>query len=235
MQVELTKNTAYTNTIYPTNINKTTTTSFNIATLENKAPEEITYNEYKNLNKKDIEKLFPKQELPKEHEKAIALHKKVNISDDEILNEILFEKELNENHSEIEQKALHMIDFIGENSAILNSFESYKNTDQYMTEYNIPFSKEVFTQIYTKMEKPVTYNDQNKITAEELFKVFENNKLGYETRIDFYNYTVNDMEYQNFQEDIAYKEDIKITYEKKINERNTSLESYTKKSTKPYF
>ena len=82
------------------------------------------------------------------------------------------------------------------------------------------------------MEKTIVYDEDKKMTAEELFEIFDNNKLGYEAYIEFYNYTPQDEKYQEYQADIAYRESIKRAYEQKQNEQNATLDAYTR-NTKP--
>ena len=236
MQVQITNTVDYTTaTKEATKINRAEATSnvkFDISSLESKNPKEITYDEYKKLDKKDIEQLFPKESMPEENKKAMALHTKVNISDDEILNQVLFEKELEVQDYEIGQRALGMIDFLSKTWDFATSFESYELTDKYMSEHNIPFSREKFVEIQQKMEKTIVYDEDKKMTAEELFEIFDNNKLGYEAYIEFYNYTPQDEKYQEYQADIAYRESIKRAYEQKQNEQNATLDAYTR-NTKP--
>jgi len=237
MQINSTTNTVYVNTIQKTeestNINQTANTTFDILTLENKDPKEITYDEYKELTSEDIEQLFPKESMPEENEKAMALHRKVNISDDNILNQVLFDKELSSDDSKAVRSTLGMIDFLDEHWALATSFESFEKANKYMEDNDIPFSKEVFFKIQQKMESTINYeDDDSKMTAEELFEIFDNNKLGYEDLIDFHNYTPNDKEYQDFQEQIQYRESIKNAYEQKLNEQNATLDAYTRNNKK---
>lgn len=196
-------------------------------------PTEITYEQYKNLTEEDINNLYPKDTMKEENEKAMALHKKVNISDDEILNQVLFERELDVQDYEVGQRALGMIDFLSKTWDLATSFESYELTDKYMSENNIPFSREKFAEIQQKMEKTIVYDENKKMTAEELFEIFDNNKLGYEAYIEFYNYTPDSEEYQNYQEQIAYRESIKATYQQKVDENKALLASYTRTTTSP--
>ncbi len=196
-------------------------------------PSEITYDQYKNLTTEDINNLYPKDTMKEENEKAMALHKKVNISDDEILNQVLFERELDVQDYEVGQRALGMIDFLSKTWDLATSFESYELTDKYMSENNIPFSREKFAEIQQKMEKTIVYDENKKMTAEELFEIFDNNKLGYEAYIEFYNYTPDSEEYQNYQEQIAYRESIKATYQQKVDENKALLASYTRTTTSP--
>ncbi len=197
-------------------------------------PSEITYDQYKNLTTEDINNLYPQDTMKEENEKALALHTKANASDDEILNQVLFEEELNADDSETTKKTLHMIDFLTKHWAMLTSFESYKKTDQYMTEHNIPFSIEKFSQIQQKIENTTTYSkEENIMTAEGLFNIFQNNKLGYEAQIEFNNYTPQDEEYQNYQDNIAYRESIIAKYQQKVDENKALLASYTRTTTSP--
>jgi|GEM_PF-3651711 len=197
-------------------------------------PSEITYDQYKNLTTEDINNLYPQDTMKEENEKALALHTKANASDDEILNQVLFEEELNADDSETTKRTLHMIDFLTKHWAMLTSFESYKKTDQYMTEHNIPFSIEKFSQIQQKIENTTAYSkEENTMTTEGLFNIFQNNKLGYEAQIEFNNYTPQDEEYQNYQDNIAYRESIIAKYQQKVDENKALLASYTRTTTYP--
>jgi len=211
MQVQATSTVNYTTaTKDTTKTNKAETTldvKFEISSLENKNPKEITYDEYKKLDKEDIEQLFPKESMPEENKKAIALHKKVNISDDEILNQVLFEKELEAKDSEAAKRTLGMVDFLDEHWAMINSFESLEKVDQYMQSNNIPFSKEIFVQMQGRFERSIDYSkDNSKMTTDELFEAFDNNKLGFEALIEFYNYTPDSKEYQDYQDYQDYQQ-----------------------------
>jgi len=225
MQIESTTNTtAYVNTTQTEKVqqstteNKTVNTTFDIVTLENKSPIEITYSEYKKLDKEDIEQLFPKESMLKENEKAMALYTKVNLSDDEILNQVLFEKELEAKDSEVAKNTLGMIESFALNWEVMNTY--YEVVD-YSSEYK---------NIDKNYEPPIKgkFFDSDQMTAKNLFEIFNNNKLGYEANIEFYNYSPDSEEYQSYQEQIAYRESIKIAYEQKQNEQNATLDAYTR-------
>ncbi len=204
---------------------------------KNKSPQSITYQEYKNLTKNEIKELYPKETMSKENAKAISLYTRANGSDDEVLNQVLFDKELNSDDSDFIQRAGKSIDMMLDFWESLEKFKiSLDKTDQYMKDNNISFSKDnldesmnLFSQIHTQMYKEtVVPQNQKKITAEELFEVFEYNKVGIEANIKWNNYTKDDEQYKYYQEKINYNESIKTEYLKKIEDNNTILESYTK-------
>ncbi|MDY0328084.1 MAG: hypothetical protein RBR07_07545 [Arcobacteraceae bacterium] len=162
-----------------------TMTQFNIAYYEKRDPADITYDEYKTFTKDNIEQLYPKDTMPKENEKANSLLIMVIGTDDEILNKVLFDKEIQSYNSEFAKK-----------------------TSQMMKEIAV-----------SKNEKT--------ISAEELFQVFEYNKQDAQVLIDHYGYTPEDKQYQYMQSMISYEESIKKEYEKRVQEKNSILASYT--------
>lgn len=216
--VSQTSNTAQTQN--NTNTNSSNGSSFSLDTLVNKDPKEITFKEYQKLSKEDIEKLYSKENQKEQYEQAISLHSKVNISDDKILNELLFDRELRADDSEVAKRALNMISFLARTWDFANTIHEVIPSSEYK---NLP--KDYEPAVIGK------FFDSDQITAKNLFIIFDNNKLGYEANIDFYNYTPNDEEFQNYQEQIAYREGLKNEYEQRVRENNATLASYTSNSS----
>jgi len=65
----------------------------------------ITFDDYSNLSTQDIDKLFPEELNAQENYKAHALHTKANGTTDDILNKILFERELSPTDDKYEKYA----------------------------------------------------------------------------------------------------------------------------------
>ena len=65
----------------------------------------ITFENYSNLTTNDIDKLFPEEVNAQENYKAHALHTKANGTTSDILNQILFERELAPNDDKYEKYA----------------------------------------------------------------------------------------------------------------------------------
>ena len=233
--------TAKANNTYATNSKETYTTSssllFSNLLNQKKEPKEITYDEYKNLTKEDINKLFPKETMSEENEKAISLFTRATGSKDEILNQVLFEKELESDNSKFTKRTSRMIDMIMQSWESMEQFKIAANkTEQYMRDNNITFSKEdlatkgleFYSQIHSAMYKEtVVPQNQKKISANELFEVFDNNKKGGESTIAWNKYTPKDEYYQYHQAMLAHEESIKVAYQKKVDENNSLLNQYT--------
>ena len=107
-------------------------------------PKDISYSEYKNLTEDDIERLFPKDSMPKENAKAIALHTKANYSEDEILNQVLFDKELEFSDSEVDTYVSRSLDFFTKTWHLLS--EPPRIEEKYLDLSNIPPNTEPLTQ-----------------------------------------------------------------------------------------
>lgn len=210
-------------------INKTQTTNSNIENSsevlfssllsKNVSPTDISYDEYKKLTTEDIENLFPRKDMPQENTKALSLHSKVNASDDETLNQVLFEKELESNGNEAQNSANFLInsalDWPKTISKLHNIFEMQS---KYMQENNIEnvddIPSSVMYNIEAKAEKEAS---EEKITPEELFKSFNNLKLTFENK-----------ENNSWKEEVfSIFDDIQKEYEKRVSERDAILNSYT--------
>lgn len=171
------------------------------------APEDISYNDYKNLTKEDINRLYPKENKSAENLKALSLHARANASDDEILNKVLFADALDEKSQLNNDKNKMKIDFLIDKWEFINA--SSMNLDE-----------EIITD--TK--------NQKKITAEGLFKVFENTKRGFEADIENNKYAPSDGVYQKYQNTMAYQEKIKESYLQKVEENDSVLTTYIRRN-----
>jgi len=99
--MEVTSTTTANSTQSTTNVNSTkvdneTTKSLLFENLQDKQtdPKDITYEEYKELTRADIDKLYPKDTKKEQNDEATSLHIKANMTDDETMNRVLFDKEL---------------------------------------------------------------------------------------------------------------------------------------------
>ncbi len=216
---------------------------FSLSEYENKDPREITFHEYKSLTKEDIEKLYPKEEMPQQYEKAISLHTKASGTHDEILNEVLFDKEIASDDSEFDKRVSHMLDFVMNTQEMIARFEiSLQKTEQYIKDNNITFEGDSpkdwigqFSKIHSQIEKETVVPEYQKtMTKDEMFEVFENNKSYAEQLIEYYNYTPEDEEYQYKKYMIAYEESIMAEYEKRVAEQESSLSGHQSNQSASY-
>ena len=239
MEVNSATQSNYVNNVENKKENTTTIDNSVFDSLINKdiAPKEITYNEYKNLTKEDINKLFPKDTMSEQNTKAISLFTRATGSEDEILNQVLFEKELESDGSKFTKRTSRMID------SFMNIWESMEQmkiasekTEQYMKDNNINFSKEellttgieFYSKIHSAMYKEtVVPENQKKISASEMFEIFDNNKMGGEETIRRNKYTSHDEYYNYHYAMVEYENSIRDAYQKKVDENNAVLASYT--------
>ena len=199
-----------------------------------KVPEEITYQEYKNITKDELEKLYPKETMPNKNAKAISLYTRADGSSDEVLNKVLFDKELNTYYSKSNSDTSKIIDSILNLWESLEKFElTLQKTEEYIKNNNITFPKNnflgslaIFSKIDSKIyEETVVPVNKKKISAEDLFKVFENNKIGAESIVSWNNYKPKSVEYEYYQEMIRYEESIIFAYQKELDKNNSMLDS----------
>lgn len=205
--------------------------------LKGKTPREISYDEYKNLSRDDLKKLFTNED---EFSKANKLRMTAINSADDTLGKILFEKQISETNSKADEFAvfdisgsIHIIKFIelglkygeiiGERvSKLVNNF----NMDVHDAfEY-------VSSEDAVNVQKEYDYLlEDMKFTPEEYFAYIEK-------RINFTKQLIQDekdgirvdapTEYENYIDEIeAIHRGIKSEYEKKINDEK-SIEEYYK-------
>lgn len=216
---------------------------FSLSDYANKDPKEISFEEYKNLTPEDIEKLYPKEEVPEQYEKAISLHTKANGTHDEILNEVLFDKEIVSDGSEFDKRVSHMIDFrIAHQEMIVRLELAMEKVDQYIKDNNIKFEgtdpKELGQQhlaLVSKIEKELVVPEDRKIISkDEMFSVFKHNKIGAEASMEFNKYTPDDEQYQYYQAMISYEESIVADYEKRVAQKESQLSSHQSNQSAAY-
>ena len=173
MQVETTNSVIATNQVSNENsIQKSSLNLFDSLLSKNTPAKNITYDEYKNLSVEDLEKLFPKQSMPEENEKALSLHTKAQASEDEILNQVLFDKELEFYGSDAQQYVSSFVD------SSVKFWDALKEPLEIKPEHlglaNIPVSNEPVSAEYLKQveldrQKSLELAKENKLTAEALF------------------------------------------------------------------
>lgn len=232
--MQITTNTvSHSNVSLSANVNSTKETSFSINT-ENKKAVEITYEEYKKLSIEDIEELYPKESMPKENAKAMTLHTKANYSDDEILNQVLFDKELEFNDGVAHS---YVSDFFNSLYRFWPSFKeplevNDKHADLIKLPVNTqPISKEDLKLIEADKKKWEEWRKEDKIPADFLFSVFEHNEMDFIQNQEYYKNSKHPFRVHG-KEILAIYDSIKVEYEKRTSEANAALNSYTK-NTKP--
>ncbi|GEM_PF-3608486 len=172
--------------------------------------------------------------MPKENEKAHSLLIKATGTDDEILNKVLFDKEIKSDDSEFTRNTSQMLDILMENWEAIEQFKlALAKTEEYIKQHGIKFESSPdrwiseYSKINSKMMQETIVPDNEKIiSAEELFQVFEYNKQGAQTLIEYYGYTPADKQYRYMQSMISYEESIKSEYGKRVQEKNSILASY---------
>lgn len=230
MEVQAITNTA---TSYEQQVSTTATTIFDSLLQENRLPSKITYDEYKNLTKEQIENLYPADTMPQENKKALALHTKAHFSDDEILNEVLFDKELEfygrESQNFVSEKVDRMLWFWD----VLK--EPLIVDEKHLGRANIPKSTEpidaqTLKQIEEDKKKWEAWRKEDKPTTDFLFEVFENNKKDFIQNREYYKNSESTFR-QHGVEILAIYDNIEREYEKRVAQKNEALHSYTQKST----
>ncbi|MGB5917682.1 hypothetical protein [Arcobacter sp.] len=200
-------------------INKTQTTNSNIENSsevlfssllsKNVSPTDISYDEYKKLTTEDIENLFPRKDMPQENTKALSLHSRVNASDDETLNQVLFEKELESNGNTMDSFS---IDLLIESKKVGKELNILLMENEYRKENNMGDKEEIPLEVKNNIEAKAEKNPTNgKITPEELFEYFDNFKIIQ----------------KDSEEVFSMFDDIQKEYEKRVSERDAILNSYT--------
>lgn len=238
MEVTSTQNTTTTQTTssLDNQQNKSaTSTFFKILKEKEINPKEITYEEYKKLTKEEIDTLYPKDTMPEENEKAHSLHLRVNGSDDEVLNKVLFEDALNSDDTEYDKSINGSIDARLKFWEEMEKFKiALEKTQQYIEDNNIQTSGNLtdavvqFSKILTKIYKETVVPDEDKkITAQELFYSFELEESYYPTVMEYRNYTQDSDYYKKTREAIEYHNRIKDEYTKRIEENKALLNEYT--------
>ena len=84
------------------NITQVENTTFSIENEQNK-PNKITYNEYKSMKRYEVELMYPSSENKELNIKAYQLYDTVHGTDDEILNKIMFEKQINASNTKADE------------------------------------------------------------------------------------------------------------------------------------
>lgn len=241
-----------TRTTYTTNTKQEDETKkstlFNELKNEKTNPRDITYDEYKNLKREDIDKLYPKDTMAEQNKEALSLHIKANMADDEVLNKVLFEKEL-ESLSSIDAEYLkpandiinaifeatsHFAHNIMRLEAINKHFESFgvkKGTT--LQEYSFEFSKtmEITVGNITRSvsyNKSVDYTKQTGLSTTDVFSAFDTMSNKFKTTIQEHHYGKDSHFYKGTQIIQSYHENIKAEYNKRMEVNTSTLYAYTK-------
>lgn len=234
MQVNNTTQTSNTTQVQNnTNVDNSNSAVFNLESLNNKDPKEITFKEYQQLSYEDIEKLFGKDNYrEREASKLLGM---AQFTDNETLNEVFFENTLKVFKSGG--------DFINLSSfAILsaNPMDTQAQLDYIFDPDNIEnmaFTAEqkkspFFQELLSKKDgyippKPAYENQINIHNSEQLLEYFHNFKKHFEEKIDSpqktFAFDVNKL----FQT----VDGILDSYKQKVNENNAVLTSYTRTNT----
>lgn len=198
-------------------------------------PTDITYDEYKKLSVEDIANLYPKESMPDEYDKAISLHTKAHASEDEILNQVLFDKELEFNGSEAQNFVSGMIDRSVNHWDMLKNFgiEPLKIDFEFLKQKGFIFpepekpSAEYLKQVQADYQKHLARSKEDKLTAEALFDFFAHGKMDYNQNKEYYKNSESTFR-KHGQEILAIYDSIQSEYEKRVSEQKSALNNYTK-------
>ncbi len=200
--------------------------SFTIESNSNLDPLDISFEEYKNLTTEDIKTMYANNEESKI--KAFSLKSTVNFTENDTLNKIFFEDKLNDykNGDDKSRSTLLAIALAGIPDMIKNIELSFDPDNLAVTQEQInnsPFLQELMLKkdgIRSEIPEP----EINVRNSKELLEYFKNINSFFYEKID-----VEGSEHF-FDENIMFKdiENILDRYEKKVNDNNAILESYTK-------
>ena len=193
-------------------------------------PTDITYNEYKNLSVEDIANLYTKESMSDEYDKAIALHTSAHFSDDEILNQVLFDKELDSYGSEVQNFVSRKIESLGRFWDLLKEpLEISEKTTELMNipKNTEPIDKETLAQIAADKKRWDNWRKEDKPPADFLFNVFANNRMDFEQNREYYKNSESTFR-KHGQEILAIYDSIQSEYEKRVSEQKSALNNYTK-------
>lgn len=215
-------------------------------------PKSISYEQYKSMNPENIEELYPQETMPKEYKEALSLNIKANMTDDEVLNKVLFDKELeslNSTDKEYLKPANQMLNnifdaytTIAHNTmrfeAAAKHFESFAiDKGSVMKEYEFEFAKTVQITV-GEVTKSVSYNhhvsysSKSNLTTSSLFTAFDTMAEQFKMIKDEHIYDEDSHFYRGTRAIISYHDSIKKEYKDQTQEKETLLSEVTK-NTKP--
>lgn len=208
------------------------------SSIENKSPEEISYEEYKHMSKKDLEELFPNN---KEFEKANILRMTATSNTDESLGKILFNHQISQSEIKVDKyvlndinRSMFSIKFIEMGIQYGETLEDKISEDTKQNPNLKP--KEVLENISIgnkeNLQKEYDYILENKkVTPEEYFSYINNHMKFIRKLIQDEKDGVrigNPSDYEKHINEIEKVHNkIKIEYEKQISD-NKSIETYHK-------
>ncbi len=217
-------------------------------------PKDISYEEYKNLSRDEINTLYPRDTMEKENNEAVSLHIKTHMTDDEVLNKVLFEKEL-ESFDSLNVKYLKpAIDITNA------TFEAWNSLTYGMMSFGVEMdqihnniiahtygAKSSFQEYSHSMEVSVgnmtrefTYNRTSMYTAEQhisateslvasqIFTTFDTIETKYNMIATENNYNKGSNFYEGMKAVSSYHEEIKGEYYKRESDNRIMLHTYTR-------
>jgi len=191
-------------------------------------PREITYDEYKELTKDDINILYPKDSMIEFNNEAVSLYIKVKITSDEILNKVLFEKELKLLQS-IDMKYLIPLNkainklFDIQISLVINRIlidDKFMNSDT-IESYYFKISKKI-DKLF-KVTKVAEYRYDSERSVSLLLYTFNYMIEKFKTEITKGNHDKDSHFYKGLKTIILYCEDINSEYYKRRKENSALL------------
>ena len=214
-------------------------------------PRNITYNEYKNLTREDIDILYPKDTMIKQNNEATSLYIKAHITDDEVLNKVLFEKELEsfESSDALYLESLNKvvntifdawssITYLGiQFEAIAKHLESFAMNKEFTKDYTIKdysneFSKNIEVTVKNikrtaKYSTKTVCTSETEITTNGLFNTFDSMIKQFDSIQTKGHYDTNSNFYKGSKTVTSYLETIKDDYYKRKKENDKLLHCYT--------
>ena len=258
-------NTSTSTTSTHNNDNKNKTTEYDslMQRLEENEidPKDIRYDEYKNLSKEDINILYPKDTMEKENSIAMSLQLKANLTDDEVMNKVLFEKEIESYDSKdaeyiksandisnavfyAEASLYHSVMAMDAVSEVLynNAMANKYGADSLFQEYSETMKVSIgnTTREYTYTRTSIYTKDQglqtsSKFTATEVFNTFDTIDKKYQEIINKHNYNDNSHFHQATKAVASYHQEIKNEYHKRASDNAIMLHTHTRSSSYAQF
>ncbi|PLY11270.1 MAG: hypothetical protein C0626_01490 [Arcobacter sp.] len=224
MQVEASNNVNSTNKTQTSNSNveNSSESLFSSLLAKDVSPKDISYDEYKNLTAEDINRLYPKEDMPNENAKALSLFTKANTSEDEILNQVLFDFELKHNDEQIdynsksidEKAEWHVSSFFDFTVKSWDNIKDIRLVD--------PETGELLGE---SEPKPWAY--EKKITAEYLFSTYNTGREYFNDKREYFEESLDKERFLVMEKRFVIQDSIQREYEKRVSERDGILNSYT--------
>lgn len=230
------------------------TSVFELLQGELRDPKEIRYSEYKELTQDQVEALYPKETNMEQNSIAQSLYIKVHFSDDEILNRVMFDKELEAmNNLEGEEKEAVQTAIEMDNKkfdmwssfaytqmaaqATMEHLATFAMTKEFAKDYTMEayaftFSKTMEMTIggetrSVSYHTAITYTPETGIDRATLFGAYDSMTEQFKMIESNWHHDENTTFSKKAETITAYHDDIKNEYNKRVEENNSLLYYYT--------